>query len=116
MVTALLLALGVFPFTKGKIPFFEPTPTKESKQITQKSSSPTPTPVTQVISVEPKRIPVQPKVVPTNSETQTKKAKQQREGLKRKAKQQKEARKKRAEQQKEWRRRGQGKVKGKGKG
>ncbi|MGK7934251.1 MAG: protein kinase [Xenococcaceae cyanobacterium] len=100
---------------------------KEPEQVSNKSPSLTSTPVTQVSSVEPKRIPVQPQVVPTNSEAQTRKAEQQREVLKkraeqqreeskRKAEQQREALKKRAEQQREWGRRGEEKGKGKGKG
>ncbi len=198
MVTAWLLALGVFPFTKGRIPFFEPIPTvenlkewepvqlprtvpsasqpssqettvsspmsetpgtlspspvveeipsaeeklpvqsldnqnrsetlvREPEQITQKSPSPTPKPLTPVIDIEPKRIPVQPKVVPLNAEALAREVKQQREALKRtaeqqreewkrKVEQQREALKKRAEQQREWGRRGQGKGKGRYRG
>ena len=150
MLTALLLALGVFAFTKGRIPLLEPTSTvenikegepvqlprtvqsasepstqtetvvKEPEQVTQKSQSPIATPVTQVLSVEPKRIPVQPRITPTNSEARARGMKQQREALKRKAEQRRETLKRKAEQQREWSRGGEGKRKGqyrgKGKG
>ena len=73
----------------------------DKEQVTEKSQSPTSTPVDRVRSVEPKRRAVSPEAAPIFPEAYAREAEQQREELKRKEEQRREELKRKEEQRRE---------------